>query len=278
MTPSSGPERSGIFRERAVSAIDSVERFDEAIEIVSARSLFALGAVGLLLFFVMVWAIFGRVPVGLQGRGVIVAGSGVEPVVATADGTMIGLPGLVGDEVAQGAAVARMRTTSGDVVALRAPAAGRLAQRSPLLGSFVRSGDAVATIEPIGAAPTAVVFVPVETDRRVGIGMPVRLSPADARPDVFGFLRGHVTYAAPFPATANRIAAALQNDAVASSFAPNVPVREVHIALDVDGQGNLLWSGLQNARRALMPGTPCYATIVVEQRPPIAFVLPQTRE
>ena len=275
---SSGPEHSGLFRERAVSAIDSVERFDEAIEIVSARSIIALASLGLLLFFVMVWSVFGRVPVGLQGRGVIVSGSGIAPVVASADGTLIDLPGRVGDDVARGAAVARMRTTAGDVIALRAPASGRLAQRSPLIGSFVRSGDAIATVEPVGAAPSAVVFVPVETDRHVAVGMPVRLSPADARPDVFGFLRGHVIYAAPFPATPDRIRAALQNDAVASNFLPSVPVREVHIALDIDQRGNLIWSGLQNARRTLSPGTPCYATIVVEQRAPISFVLPQTQE
>lgn len=278
MTSPSGQQGRGLFRERAVSAIDSVERFDEAIEIVSARSIFALGIVGLLLFFAIVWAVFGRVPVGLQGRGVIVAGNGVQIVVASVDGTLIELPGQVGDDVARGAAVARMRTSAGDVVALRAPEAGRLAQRSPLLGSFVRSGDAVATIEPVGAAPSAVIFVPVETDRHVAAGMPVHLSPADARPDVFGFLRGHVTYAAPFPATPDRIRAALQNDAVASNFSPSVPVREVHVALDVDARGSLIWSGLQNARRSLSPGTPCYATIVVEQRAPISFVFPQTQE
>jgi len=278
MTAPDRHEENGLFRQRAVAAIDSVERFDEAIAIVSSRSVVAFGAIGLLLVLVVGWAVFGRVPVGLQGRGVILAGSGVQTVVAAAEGTLIALPRQVGDVVAQGAAIARMRTTSGDVIALRAPAAGRLAQRSPQLGSFVRAGDAVAVIEPIGAVPAAVVFVPVETDRRVGTGMPVRLSPADARPDVFGFLRGHVTYAAPFPASADRIRAALQNDAVAASFSPDVPVREVHVALDVDAQGNLIWSGLQNARRSLSPGTPCYATIVVEDRAPISFVLPQAQE
>ncbi len=275
------PERpggSGLFRERAIESIDSVERFDEAIDVVSSHSVFALAAIGALLFCALVWAIFGRVPVGLQGRGVIVAGSGVQPVVAPAEGTLIALPGQVGAPVAQGAAIARMRTTAGEIVALRAPAAGRLAQRSPQLGSFVRAGDAVATIEPVAASPTAVLFVPVETDRRVAAGMPVRLSPADARPDVFGFLRGHVTYAAPFPASPDRVRAALQNDAVASGFSPDTPVREVHVALDVDAQGDLIWSGLRNSGRALSPGTPCYATIVVEQRAPISFVLPQTQE
>ncbi|MBV8067226.1 MAG: HlyD family efflux transporter periplasmic adaptor subunit, partial [Candidatus Eremiobacteraeota bacterium] len=251
MTAPNQSEGGGLFRERAVSAIDSVEHFDEAIAIVSSRSIFALSAIGVLLIFVMLWAIAGRIPIGLQGRGVVIAGSGVQPVVASAEGTLIALPGQVGDVVSQGAAIARMRTTSGDIVALRAPASGRLAQRSPQLGSFVRSGDAIAAIEPLSAVPAAVVFVPVETDLRVAVGMPVRLSPADARPDVFGYLRGHVTYAAPFPASPDRIRAALENDAVASSFSPETPVREVHVALDTDSQGSLIWSGLQNARRSL---------------------------
>jgi hypothetical protein len=267
---------SGLFREEAISALDSVERFDEAITIVSSRSILALATIGGLLILLLLWAIFGRVPVGLQGRGVIVAGSGAQPVVAGAGGTLIALPGRVGDIVAWGEAIARVRTIGGGIVALRSPVTGRLAQRSPELGSFVRPGDTVATIEPIGESPTAVVFVPVDTDSRVAAGMPARLSPADARPDVFGFLRGHVTYAAPFPASADRIKAALQNDAVAAGFSPDVPVRELHIALDVDGDGNLIWSGLVNAGRTLSPETPCDATIVVEERSPISFVLPQT--
>jgi hypothetical protein len=277
VSTSNQPERpGGLFREEAISAIDSVEKFDEAIAVVSSHSVLALAIIGGLLFLLIGWSIFGRIPVGLQGRGVIVAGSGIAPVVAASEGTIIELPAHVGDTVPLGAAVARMRTTTGDIVALRAPVSGVLAQRSPQVGSFVRQGDAVATIEPAGASPTAVVFVPVETDRRVTVGLPVRLSPADARPDVFGFLRGHVIYAAPFPASADRIRAALQTDAVAAGFSPDVPMREVHIALDVDANGNLIWSGLQNAGRTLSPGMPCYATIVVEDRPPISFVLPQT--
>ena len=275
MNPSNRPD-SELFREKAISSLDSVERFDEAITIVSSGSIIALTAIGALLLLLMVWAIFGRIPVGLQGRGVIVAGSGAEPVVAPAAGILIALPGRVGDVVATGEAIARMRTIGGNIVALRAPVAGTLAQRSPQLNSFVRPGDAVATIEPVGENPTAVVFVPVETDRRAAPGMPVRLSPADAQPDVFGFLRGHVTYVAPFPANADRIKAALQNDAVVAGFSPDVPVREVRIAFDVDANGNLIWSGMGNAGRSLSPETPCDATIVVEERSPISFVLPQT--
>ena len=160
MSSSNQGERGGLFREEAISAIDSVEKFDEAIAVVSSHSILALAIIGGLLLLLIGWSVFGRIPVGLQGRGVIVAGSGIAPVVAAAEGTIIELPAHVGDTVPLGAAVARMRTTAGDVVALRAPVAGVLAQRSPQVGSFVRQGDAIATIEPAGANPTAVVFVP----------------------------------------------------------------------------------------------------------------------
>jgi HlyD family secretion protein len=266
---------SGLFRQKAVSSIDSVERFDEAIVIVSSRSAFALTMIGVLLAALLVWAIFGRVSVGLEGRGVVVSGSGVQPVIATEPGTLIDLPAQVGDYVAQGEAVARLRTSAGHLAAIRATGSGMLAQRSPQLGSFIRAGDTVAVIEPANAVPAAIVFVPVESDRRAAVGMPVNISPADASADVFGYLRGHVTYVAPLPASPDRIKAALENDAVASSFSADVPVREVHVALDVDAQGNLIWSGLKSARRELAVGTPCDATVVVEQRPPISLLLPQ---
>jgi hypothetical protein len=274
---SPGPTGSELFREKAVSAIDSVERFDEAIAIVSARAQIAMAAIAALMILAVAWAVWGRVPVGLQGRGVIVTGSGTAPVIARLDGTLISEPGQVGDIVPRGAAVARVRTTAGTIVALRAPANGRLAARSAPLGSFVQPGDIVAEIEPTGAVPSAVLFVPVETDRRVAVGMQVRLSPADAPAYVFGFLRGYVTYVAPLPATTDRIKASLENGAVAAGFSQDVAVREVHVALDVDAQGNVVWSGIQKGSVDLSPGTPCYGTVVVEDRAPISFVLPQTR-
>lgn len=270
------PSGSELFRKKAVSAIDSVERFDEVITVVSSHAAVALTAIGLLATLAIAWAILGRVPVGLQGRGVIVAGSGSAPVIARVEGTLISEPGQVGDVFQRGTAVARIRTMSGVVVALRAPATGRLAQRSPQLGSFVEPSDTVAVIEPIGAVPSAVIFVPVETDRRVAVGMQVRLSPADAPPYVFGFLRGYITYVAPLPATLDRVKASLENDAVAAGFSQDVAVREVHVALDVDALGNAIWSGIQNGNVDLSPGMPCFATIVVDERAPISFVLPQT--
>ena len=261
------PATTASSEKRRVSAIDSVERFDEAIEVISNRSIVALSVIGGVLLLVMLWAVFGRIPVGLEGRGVIVAGSGIAPVVAGAEGTLIELPGHVGDIVAQGEAVARMRTTAGDIIALRAPVAGTLAQRSPQLGSFLRSGDAVATIEPVGASPTAVVFVPVETDRRVAAGMPVRLSPADARPDVFGFLRGHVTYAAPFPASADRIKAALQTDAVAAGFsARRSGARSAHRARRRRAREISFGRACRTPAERSRPARPATATIVVEER------------
>jgi len=272
------PEESSsseLFRPKAVSSIDSVERFDEAIVIVSSRSVLALTAIGVLLAGVLIWAIFGRIPAGVEGRGVIVGGSGAQPVIATEAGTSIDLPAQIGDFVSQGEAVLRIRTTTGRIAALRATGSGVLAQRSPQIGSFIRAGDTVAVIEPTGAVPAAILFVPVETDRRAAVGMQVNVSPADAPPDVFGYVRGHVTYVAPFPASPDRIKAALENDAVASSFSADVPVREIHVAFDIDAQGYPIWSGLKNARHDLTVGTPCYATILVERREPISFLLPQ---
>jgi hypothetical protein len=63
-----------VFRDEAVAAIDAVDRLDEAMTIVSARSAIALSAIGLLVLLALAWAVFGTIPVTVTGRGVFVAG------------------------------------------------------------------------------------------------------------------------------------------------------------------------------------------------------------
>ena len=61
MSTSNQPERpGGLFREEAISAIDSVEKFDEAIAVVSSHSVLALAIIGGLLFLLIGWSIFGE--------------------------------------------------------------------------------------------------------------------------------------------------------------------------------------------------------------------------
>lgn len=261
-----------IFRAEAVAAIDSVDRLDEAITIVSARSGLALTAILVLAGVGVLWAIFGTIPVTITGRGVFVAGAGTAHITATDDGTIQSIDVAVGQSVLAGQAIARERTLGGQIVALRAPRAGSVVEIAGRPTVFVHRGDPVASVAPSGAQLRAIVFVPVATDRHVEPGMAASVVPADV-PELSGrAVQAEVASVAPYPASADRIRNALQDDALAAQFSASVPVREVQLQLLVGSDGNLIWRGLFGAKASPAGGTPCTATIAVRERHPIEII------
>lgn len=260
-----------------MAAIDSVDRLDEAITIVSARSALALTAILTLVALALVWACFGTIPVTVAGRGVFVAGGGTAQISAPADGTIETVDVAVGASVQRGAAIARERTASGEMVALRTPQDGTVAEITGAATVFVHRGDPVASVAPAGGALRAVVFVPVDTDRHVEVGMAASVVPADV-PALGGrAVRAQVVSVAPYPASAERIRNALQDDALASQFPATVPVREVQLQLQQRPDGSLDWSGVVGTTVPPAGGTPCSATIQVQERHPIEIIFSRSQ-
>ncbi|HTX03851.1 MAG TPA: HlyD family efflux transporter periplasmic adaptor subunit [Candidatus Acidoferrales bacterium] len=266
-----------IFRAEAVAAIDSIDRLDEAITIVSARSGLALAAIFVLVAITLLWAIFGTIPVTIEGRGVFVAGSGTARITAAADGTIENVDVSVGDSVSPGEAVARERTQDGAVVALRAPRAGVAVEIAARPTLFVHRGDTLASVAPTGSQLRAIVFVPVNTDRHIEPGMPASVVPADV-PELSGrAVKAEVASVAPYPASADLIRNALQDDALAAQFSPTVPVREVQLQLLEGPNHNLMWRGVFGGKTPPAGGTPCTALIQVRERHPIEIIFSRSQ-
>jgi len=261
-----------LFRKEALQHAAAGERYEDVFVVVSARAWLALAVIGALLLAVLIWSIFASIPVTVGGSGELVAGSGIQTIVAPSDGIVSAIE-AVGTEVERGDAVVRIRSSPDAIAVARAPIAGTLVEVAVGDSSFVHRGDVIATIEPPMAQLHAIVFVPVSADRAIVPGMPARVSPIDANPKVYGVIRGSVTSVAPYPASPDRIKAVFHNDALAAGVATG-PVREVHIALERDLDGSLAWSGFPRVRPRSASGTPCTAGIVVENRRPISFVFP----
>ncbi len=252
-----------LFRSEAVAAIDSADRLDEGITIVSGQSVIALAAILVLVAIGLLWACFGTIPVTVEGRGVLLTGNGTAHVSAIVNGTIERVSIAIGDSVHRGDPIIRERTPYG-VLALRAPVTGTVVEITGPGSGFVHLGEVVASIAPPGPLG-AVVFVPVASERHVEVGMTAGVLPADA-PELGG--RGvpaRVVSVAPYPASADRIRNALQDDALAAQFSPDVAVREVRLELQ------------SQPGEALASGTPCTATISVRQMHPIELLFARSK-
>ncbi len=101
-------EDRGLFRKKALDHLASPERLDQLLRAADRRSFIPLSAIGLIVVAGFVWAIAGRVPVTIQGRGILVVPREMVELRAPGDGYLAELPARVGDRIEAGQVVARI--------------------------------------------------------------------------------------------------------------------------------------------------------------------------
>jgi HlyD family secretion protein len=92
-----------IFRQEALERLSSPERLDQLMQVVSPHNWLVLGTLLALLGLALAWAVVGRLPTTVAGRGVLMRPRKVVEWQAPAAGRLASLTVSVGDRVRQGA-------------------------------------------------------------------------------------------------------------------------------------------------------------------------------
>jgi hypothetical protein len=64
--------QNSIFRQESLERLSSPEQLDQLIQVVTPKSWLPLATLGSLVFLLMLWSIFGRIPITATGKGVLV--------------------------------------------------------------------------------------------------------------------------------------------------------------------------------------------------------------
>jgi HlyD family secretion protein len=98
-----------IFRKVALERLSSPEQLDQLLQVTNPRGWLALGALGALLLASLTWAVFGSIPTEAAGEGILLRQGGVTSLVAAEQGQVEEVLVSVGDVIAKGQVVARVR-------------------------------------------------------------------------------------------------------------------------------------------------------------------------
>lgn len=98
-----------IFRKVALERLSSPEQLDQLVQVTNPRGWLALGALGAMLLAAIGWGIWGSIPTDATGEGILIRQGGVSDVVTAANGQVEEILVKVGDVIAKGQLVARIR-------------------------------------------------------------------------------------------------------------------------------------------------------------------------
>ena len=99
-------KESKLFRQKSLERLASPEKLDQLMQVVNPKSWLPLVTLGSIVAAAGIWSVYGKIPVTVEGRGVLIYPSKVVPLQAKSAGQLLELKIKPGDEVKKGEIVA----------------------------------------------------------------------------------------------------------------------------------------------------------------------------
>ena len=99
-------QENKLFRQKSLERLASPEKLDQLMQVVNPKSWLPLVTLGSIVVAAGVWSVYGRIPVTVEGRGVLIHPSKVVPLQAKSAGQLLELKIRPGDEIKKGEVMA----------------------------------------------------------------------------------------------------------------------------------------------------------------------------
>ena len=305
-------DKSNLFSKAALDKLRSPEKLDILLPITTPLGWMGLVAIGLLMFSVLLWSIFGSFTVSAEGMGMLLDSGGVVNVTHDAGGRLAHYCVREGQQVKKGTRIAYLRQAgqaadvnmaqygtqlgenlrdtaqrayqykhkmyqqeiSRDVISEYDGVVDKLLVQE---GSFVNSGTPIVTIRRTQKRDDlkGILYVPVEKGKRIQPGQTVQLVPGGVDVQESGSLIGLVRKVSEYPVSLHAMEEELGNAQMAQFiFQQEGAVMEIAFDLvkDSDSKSGYLWTSFVGEHRPVTAGSFVKGSVIVERRPPIEKV------
>ena len=157
---------------------------------------------------------------------------------------------------------------------------GRVIEKLVDRGSPVAAKDRVITVEAENTPMLAVIYVPAAEGKKVLVNQEIRVSPSTVKAEEYGFILGKVANVSYFPSTPEGMKVVLRNEELVKELSTKGAPIEItgDLYQDPATKSGYRWSSSQGPSTGIFSGTLAQASIVVDQKPPIDFVIPKIKE
>jgi multidrug efflux pump subunit AcrA (membrane-fusion protein) len=149
---------------------------------------------------------------------------------------------------------------------------GDMAAPGTVVMSIVKEGTGVKNL-------VAVMYVPVESGKRLAPGMETRISPSTVKKEEYGYILGRIVSVSEYPVTVQTAQQKLGSSELAEAYAGGTACLEVlaDLVTDTETKSGYKWSTLSGPPNEIENGTVCSASVIVMRQHPIEMVIPQIR-
>lgn len=273
-----------LFRREALEHLSSSDQLDMPIEITTPKAWVATWALMFFLLVVAAWSVLGRLPITVQGPGILLSAP-LKSIPSMASGQVLELLINPGVTVREGQIVARLQSVTEFPKTARidiaAPFTGTVSHLGVRAGQIVQVGDTLASLSATDSDLKAILYLPVDQGKRVRPGMVTRISPSTADEAEYGYVLGRVVTVASYPADNGDMMSVLGNQDLVKFFVGDgsiyqtAPIKvEVGLERDLSTPSGYIWSSGKGPNFGLGDGTVCRANVVVDSNRPIDLVIP----
>ncbi len=154
--------------------------------------------------------------------------------------------------------------------------AGKVLELKVNLGDSVSPGTPILTLEPLAGEIQAVLYVPAAHGKKIlpDRGQEVRVSPSNYRVEEYGYILADIVRVSEYPVSPEATENVLRNAHLADALTGEGTFFEVVVSLRrADTPSGFEWSSGKGPEGDVYTGTLCTASIVVEWRRPITWLL-----
>jgi hypothetical protein len=263
----------GIYREEALEHLDSPEQLDTLLQVTESRRWVGLMGLCLLILVALGWAVLGRVPVLVDGAGVILSEGGIRGVFAPAEGWLEDFKLKAGDTLQAQEVVGRVVPfEGGPSQEIRCPLTGDVTEVLLNSGSPVGPEVALFNIADNTGPLRVMLFLTPAEGLQVKAGMKVQVFPAVSGQSQYGHLLGKVDSVARYPWSSAGLERIIENRSAVEYLVQQQKILPVTVSLDMKN-GEYVWSGSQGVtQNPLYSGMLSHAKIVVAEQKPISLM------
>lgn len=101
-------QNNQLFRQESLERLSSPEQLDQMMRVVSPKAWLPLTTIGFLVITALTWSIFGRIPITVSGKAVLIRPRNVVPLQAVNEGQILTLNIKPGDTIKKGEILGRI--------------------------------------------------------------------------------------------------------------------------------------------------------------------------